>query len=111
MTTHTMPAMGTAATDGEFLGLVLADPQLLEAKFAEIITETRRCPPPPVGPRAAGSSDRPGRGPMPFTASTGGIQPVTQTRGPGAAAWNRQRSRPQLPVRPQNDQMIVVEGR
>lgn len=107
MTTHTTPATGTTTTDttttdDEFLALVLADPALLEAEFAEITADTRLCPPPPKEPRTVRSSDHPTPA---HTANAAGIQPVTRPHAPGTEAWNRQRSppttlRPDVATRP-----------
>lgn len=100
MTTHPTPDPGTAATDtisteDAFLALVLADPQLLEEEFNEIMTDPRLCPPPPKGPSALSSWDQPDRGPgTAHTTSRKGIPAVTRPHGPSAEGWNRQRSPP-----------------
>jgi len=85
----------------------------LEAEFAEIIADTRLCPPPPVAPRTVGRFYQPGRGPTTgHTASAGGVRPVTRPRGPDTEAWNRQRS-PPTTGRPhlRTTQAIMVKGR
>lgn len=97
MTTQTVAEMGSTTTDDEFLALILADPQLLEAEFAEIVADPRLCPPPPVNPRTVGGSDHQNcHGPMRAPATrTGRTKPVIRASGLGTEPWNRQRSPPQ----------------
>lgn len=102
MTAQSVAAMGTATTDDDFLALVLADPQLLEVEFAEVVADPRLCPPRPRGPRTVGGSDHQNcHGPIRSHATrTGRTKPATRASGPGTEPWDRQRSPPSTTILP-----------